>query len=90
LVNTYIGHYKPILKQMQGGFSMAISFLPLWETMKAKGITTYDLKYRLKIGGGTYNRLKNNEHVSTHTLELLCNFIDCEVNEIICFTENQE
>lgn len=60
-----------------------ITYDPLWETMKSKGITTYDLKYKLKIGGGTYNRLKSGLSVSTNTIALLCDFIDCEVEEII-------
>lgn len=69
---------------------MAVSYAPLWETMKTKGFTTYDLKYRLKIGGGTYNRLKSNQHVSTHTLETLCKYIGCGVDEVIRFTEDPE
>lgn len=62
-----------------------ISFAPLWQTMKKKEITTYDLKHRLKIGGGTYNRLKNNQHVSSHTLEILCQYLNCSIQEIVCF-----
>lgn len=62
---------------------MPISFAPLWETMRKKGFTTYDLKGKLKIGGSTYNRLKADEDVSTHTIGRLCDFLDCEVYEII-------
>lgn len=62
---------------------MPISFAPLWKTMEKKGFTTYDLKAKLKIGGGTYNRLKAGQDVSTHTIGRLCDFLDCEVFEII-------
>ncbi len=51
--------------------------------MKEKGITTYTLKYKLKIGGGTYNRLKSDLPVSTNTIAMLCDFIDCEVQDIM-------
>ena len=62
---------------------MPISFEPLWNTMKKKGFTTYDLKYKLKLGGGTYNRLKAGQDVSTHTVGRLCEYMDCEVGDII-------
>ena len=60
-----------------------ISYAPLWATMKRKGFTTYDLKYKLKIGGGTYNRLKSGLSVSTNTIAMLCDFIDCEVKDVM-------
>ena len=63
---------------------MAISYFPLWQTMKNKGVTTYDLKYKLRIGGGTYNRLKGDSPVSTHTIDILCDYLDCEVQDVIC------
>lgn len=62
---------------------MAISYTPLWETMKDRGATTYTLKYKLKIGGGTYNRLRNNLPVSTNTIDILCDFLDCNVQEVM-------
>lgn len=51
--------------------------------MKEKGFTTYDLKIKLKIGGGTYNRLKNDLSVSTNTIGMLCEYLDCEVQNIM-------
>ena len=62
---------------------MPISFSPLWKTMQRKGFTTYDLKHKLKIGGGTYNCLKAGQDVSTYTIGRLCDFLDCEVYEVI-------
>ena len=67
---------------------MAISFTPLWRTMKNKGITTYDLRFKLKIGGGTYKRLKEGMSISTNTIDILCDYLDCEVEDIICRVKN--
>jgi DNA-binding Xre family transcriptional regulator len=53
--------------------------------MKIKGRTTYDLKYKLKIGGSTYNRLKTNQSVTTHTIGMLCEYLDCDVVDIMCW-----
>lgn len=63
---------------------MPISYAPLWQTMKEKGFTTYDLKYKLRLGGNTYNSLKTDKSVTTHTIGLLCDFLDCEVQEVMC------
>ena len=63
---------------------MLISYSPLWRTMSEKGFTTYDLKYKLRLGGSTYNRLKTNQSVTTHTIGLLCAFLDCEVQDVMC------
>ena len=62
---------------------MAISYAPLWETMAKKGVTTYTLKVKIKIGGGTYNRLKTGLPVSTHTIDTLCDYMDCDVQDIM-------
>lgn len=69
---------------------MAISYAPLWETMKDKGYTTYTLKYKLKIGGGTYNRLRNDLPVSTNTISMLCDFMDCEVQDVMCRVKGKD
>lgn len=54
----------------KGGMLM-ISYVPLWKTMKSKGVTTYVLRYKGLIGGGTIQRLKRNETISTNTLDML-------------------
>ena len=69
---------------------MLISYSPLWKTMKEKGVSTYALKHKLKIGGGTYNRLKEGSPVSTNTIGLLCDFLDCEVQDVICRVKENE
>jgi DNA-binding Xre family transcriptional regulator len=62
---------------------MAVSYAPMWEMMKEKGFTTYSLKVKSGIGGSTYDRLKKNEHISTFTIEKLCEYFDCEVTDIL-------
>lgn len=60
-----------------------ISYAPLWETMKRKNATTYTLQVKGNISSSTIRRMKNNESVSTNTLEALCKLLDCTVNDII-------
>lgn len=60
-----------------------ISYAPLWETMKRKKISTYTLRVKLGFSPGTLTQLKNNRHVSTHTIDTLCNLLDCDVQEVV-------
>lgn len=60
-----------------------ISYAPLWETMKRKGISTYTLRVKMGFSPGTLTQLKKNRHVSTHTLNVLCNLLDCDIEEVV-------
>ena len=60
-----------------------ISYAPLWNLMKKEGITTYTLRYKENLGGGTVQRLQNNLPVSTTTLETLCKILNCRIEDIV-------
>lgn len=62
-----------------------ISYAPLWKTMKIKGVTTYALRFKNSIGGGTIERLKKNDTVSTNTLDMLCKILDCKLTDVAEF-----
>ena len=55
----------------------------LWLTMKQKGITQYALTKKYGISPGQITRLKRNESVSTHTIEMFCRILDCRVEDIM-------
>lgn len=65
-----------------------ISYKPLWQTMKDKGITTYNLIHDYNISSRTVNNLKHNKGISTFTLEKLCTILDCTANDILEFVNN--
>lgn len=63
-----------------------ITYAPLWETMKRKNATTYTLRNKgqiYSISGSTIERLKQNESVSTNTLDTICAILDCEISDIV-------
>lgn len=60
-----------------------ISYKPLWETMKRKNITKYSLVKDYGLSNGTIDRLRNNDHISTYTIERLCIILDCTPNDIL-------
>lgn len=55
----------------------------LWGTMKAKGITQYALIKKYHISPGQITRIKRNESVSTHTIDMFCEILDCNVEDIM-------
>ena len=55
----------------------------LWATMKEKGITQYALIKKYNISPAQITRLKRNESVSTHTIDIFCEILDCDVQDIM-------
>ena len=60
-----------------------ISYNNLWETMKEKGVTQYALIKKFGVSPSQITRLKRNESVSTHTIEMFCKILDCDVCDIM-------
>ena len=67
-----------------------ISYDNLWHVMKEKGITQYTLIKKYNISPGQITRLKRNESVSTHTIDVFCKILDCEVGDIMKYIPNDE
>ena len=67
-----------------------ISFEKLWDTMKEKGISQYALIKKYGVSPAQITRLKRNESVSTHTIDLFCRILDCEVGDIMKYVKDQE
>ncbi|MBQ8305021.1 MAG: helix-turn-helix transcriptional regulator [Blautia sp.] len=55
----------------------------LWETLKIKGITQYDLYTRYHISRSLLDRLRKNKNVEIYTLDYLCTILDCKIEEIV-------
>lgn len=67
-----------------------ISYDNLWNVMKEKGITQYTLIKKYNVSPGQITRLKRNESVSTHTIEIFCKILDCEVGDIMRYIPDDE
>lgn len=65
-----------------------ISYEPLYETLKKKGVSTYKLINEYGISRSLLDRLKHNRPISTVTLNVLCNILHCRVEDILLFTED--
>lgn len=60
-----------------------IVFDRLWDTMKERNITQYKLIHKYGISPGQITRLKRNENINSHTINILCEILDCHVEDIM-------
>lgn len=66
-----------------------ISYDRLWLTMKEREISQYALIKRFGISPAQITRLKRNESVSTHTIEIFCRILDCRVEDIMEYIKDE-
>ena len=64
-----------------------ISYQPLFETMKRKGITSYRL-FKMGFPQSNYYAIKRGENISTHTINELCRILQCDVCDIMKYVED--
>ena len=67
-----------------------ISYEPLYKTMKDKGISTYKMINEFGVSRILLDRLKQGKPISTVTLNVLCTFLDCRVEDIIVYIPDEE
>lgn len=67
-----------------------ISYEPLYRTMKKKGVSTYRLVQEFGVSRSLLDRLKHNKPISTVTVNDLCTFLDCAVEEVMVFRKDPD
>ncbi len=61
-----------------------MDYSPMWETMKAKGISQYRL-LKSGIDNKTLDSIKKGQNITLLTLERICNALECTPNEVVRF-----
>ena len=67
-----------------------IIFNRLWDIMKEKGVSTYQLREKCGIDSKTVRRLRANENIETKTLDKLCAALNCRLEDIAEYREEEE
>ena len=62
-----------------------IVFDKLWILMQQKGVSTYQLREKCGIDSKTVRRLRANDNIETKTLDRLCTFLNCRLEDIAEF-----
>lgn len=66
-----------------------IVYNKLWKTLKKKNISQYTLIQKYHVSPGQITRLKRNESVSTHTIDMFCRILDCDITDIMEYTRDE-
>ena len=67
-----------------------ITFDPLWETMKKKGVTTYTLITKYSFSKGTLDAMKHNRSITLTTLNDICSIPGCSVEDVILYIPDEK
>jgi len=59
------------------------SYKPLLKLLIDKNLKLVDLRKDLGISGATLAKINKNEYISMETLDKICDFLDCEVGDVI-------
>ena len=69
---------------------LMMSYARLWKTMEEKGVSQYALIHRFHVSPGQITRLKRNESVSTHTVEMFCRILNCQVGDLMTYIPDED
>lgn len=62
-----------------------ISYKPFWSTLEKKCISQYKLIHEYKVSAGQLSRMRAGENISTHTIDMLCEILECRVEDILMY-----
>ena len=69
---------------------MAVRYGKLWKRLIDENMMKVDLRSRAGITTNALAKLGKNEHVSTATLEKVCNVLHCNIEDIVEFVPDGE
>ena len=67
-----------------------ISYEPFYNTLKRKNLSTYKLINVYGVSRSLLDRLKHNKPISTVTVNDLCSFLDCKVEDILLYIKDDD
>ena len=67
-----------------------ITYEPFYKTIKEKNVSTYKLITKYNISRSLIDRLKHNKPISTVTLNDLCRILDCRVEDILIYIDEED
>ncbi len=54
----------------------------LWETMRLKNVSQYQLIKKYGFSTGQLDRIRKNGNINSYTLNRLCEILDCKLEDI--------
>ena len=60
----------------------------LFLTMEKKNVSSYRLREECGIDSKTVRRLKANQNIEMKTLDRICSFLDCKIEDVVEFIKD--
>lgn len=68
---------------------MSISYKKLFHLMIDKGVSNSELMDKAQISANIIPRMKRNGYISLETAEKICRAMDCSIEDILEFTDEE-
>jgi DNA-binding Xre family transcriptional regulator len=75
--------YNKIYKILKKGYDIMISYLPMNVTLAKHDIKRTKMAEDLGISPPTLAKFNKNEYVNLQTLEKICIYLDCRIEDIV-------
>ena len=69
---------------------MGVSYNKLWKMIIDKNMKRIEMQYLTGISGNILARMGKNQYVSMETIEKICKKLDCTVDEMMEFTDDEQ
>lgn len=66
---------------------LPFSYKPLWKLLIDRDMSKKELMEKTGISKSTIDKMGRSEHISMDILERLCDFFDCQVEDILKYTK---
>ena len=70
--------------------SMSVSYNGLWKLLIDKNMYKKDLVAKLGISSATMAKMGRGENVSMEILQKICEFMDCNIGDIVSFEKEEK
>jgi len=67
-----------------------ITYEPFYKTLKNRNLSTYKLVKDFGVSRSLLDRLKHNKPISTQTIDDLCSFLNCRVEDVMEYIEDNK
>lgn len=65
-----------------------ITYDNFWKTLKRKNISQYKLTRDCGVSSSLLARLRKGGDISTHSINRLCEIIDCDISDILSYQKD--
>ena len=69
---------------------MGVSYNRLWKMLINKNMKRIEMQYLTGISGNILARMGKNQYVSMETIEKICKKLDCTVDEMMEFIDDEQ